>query len=93
MNEIQTIIKKYREEKLLTMQDLADALTAGSGERISIQSIQQWESGAHRPLKFVWIKIALKTDDWRRDMAMEVLTAMDPKFMNEMYGLLQGTEH
>ena len=90
MNEIQTIIKKYREEKLLTMQELADALASGSGEIVSVPSVQQWESGKHIPQKYIWVKLALNTTDWRRDMALDVLAVLDPEFHSQICNMLMG---
>ena len=90
MEEVTTIFKKYREKEMLTMQELADALASGSGEIVSVPSVQQWESGKHIPQKYIWVKLALNTTDWRRDMALDVLAVLDPSFHSQICDMLQG---
>lgn len=87
------IIKNYRNKHNLTLQEMADALAEGAYDSITRQAVSLWEKGNARPSKFFMVKLALQTFDWRRDMACEVLKAMDPNFSTELCAMLMGAEH
>jgi len=84
------ILKKYREERELTLQEFADELSDGLNSRVFFQSVQQWESGKHEPRKYLMVKLALQVDGWRREMALDVLAVLDPQVHDDITSMLMG---
>jgi hypothetical protein len=78
---IPTIVKKYRSEKSLRI--FAGEISENLPEPISYQSIKNWEDGATRPAYHLMIAIALHYQDWRRDMALEILGVINPEWARE----------
>jgi len=50
------------------------------GEGVSYQTIKNWEDRAHLPHPYYMIYITLQApNDWRRDFAQDILSALRPK--------------
>ena len=66
----------------LSYRDFATALTQvlkPMGASISHQAIRHWEHRKHLPRIFLMLQLALHTpDDWRREMAEDILGVMRP---------------
>lgn len=74
---ISLIVARYRGEK--TLREFADDLSSKLIEKISYQSIKNWEDGETVPLYYPILAVALKYDDWRRQFALEILAVLKPK--------------
>jgi hypothetical protein len=75
---ISLIVARYRGEK--TLREFADDLSGKLIEKISYQSIKNWEDGETIPLYYPMLAIALQNDDWRRDFALEILAVLKPDY-------------
>ena len=76
-HSISLIVAKYRGEK--TLRDFADDLSSKLIEKISYQSIKNWEDGEIIPLYYPMVAILTKYDDWRWNFAYEILQVLKPK--------------
>lgn len=82
MNNISTVVKKYKKQQGLNLRQFAEAISDASGDSYTRQAIHQWEHGITRPDKFALVKIVMKATDWRLDFATECLEIMDKNWRN-----------
>lgn len=75
---ISSIVSRYRGDKSLRI--FAEELGEKMPESISHQTIKNWEDGLRRPGYYEMLAIALHNDDWRRQMALEILQVLKPEF-------------
>ena len=79
MKDFPSIVKEYRQKQQLSLRDFAAALSDGqAGDGISYQSIRNWETGVYTPSIDLFMALAMKTGDWRRDFAFDCLAALRP---------------
>jgi len=64
---IPVIVKSYRGEK--SLRKFAAELSEKLPEKISYQSIKNWEDGRHIPNYYEFGEVARIYDDWRRTLA------------------------
>ena len=77
-NELGKMIKNYRQSKQMSMQEFADAIAVPGGYKtLSRQAVYHWEHGEWNPSQFALVRIAIETNDWRRDFALDCLSLMD----------------
>jgi transcriptional regulator with XRE-family HTH domain len=78
-NGLTKIVRSYRNEQGLSLREFAKELSEGiSQDRVSHQSVHNWESGAHAPSYQMLVALALHGYGWRRDFAFDCLAAMKP---------------
>jgi hypothetical protein len=75
---ISMIVARHRGE--MSLREFAAKLTDKMPEPISHQSIKNWEDGTTEPPYYLMLAIALHNDDWRRQMALEILQVLKPRF-------------
>ena len=75
---ISIIVTRHRGEK--SLRDFANDLSARMVEPISYQTIKNWEDGTFIPAYNTVLAIALQSDDWRRQFALEILAVLKPEF-------------
>lgn len=74
---IPTIVSKYRGEK--TLREFAAEVSEKLADPITYQTIKNWEDGAFIPSYYFILAVAMHNDDWRRDMALEILAVLKPE--------------
>ncbi|MGI6739862.1 MAG: helix-turn-helix domain-containing protein [Brevefilum sp.] len=90
MKPIQYIVKKYRQQRGLSLRRFAEALqgdttlSADLGMEISHQTIKNWEDGNHKPQFSFLMMLAMTARDWRGDFAFDCLAALRPQFYEPM---------
>jgi transcriptional regulator with XRE-family HTH domain len=86
MKPIQYIVKKYRQQRGLSLRRFAEALQGDStlDFAISHQSIANWEKGTNEPQFSFLVGMALTARDWRGDFAFDCLAALRPQFYEPM---------
>jgi hypothetical protein len=76
---------------LLSLREFAIALNkilVDLGEGVSHQTVKNWEDRAHLPHPHYMIFIALQApNDWRRDFAQDILSALRPKLYQPATGI------
>jgi hypothetical protein len=75
---ISLIVARHRGEK--SLRDFAADLSSKLPESISHQTIKNWEDGNNKPAYHLMLAIALHNDDWRRQMALEILEVLKPSY-------------
>ena len=75
-SSVQLIFKSYRGEK--SLRKFAAELSEKLPEKISYQSIKNWEDGRHIPNYYEFGEVARIYDDWRRTLALEIRQALRP---------------
>lgn len=75
---IPSIVSKYRGEK--TLRKFAAEVSEKLADPITYQTIKNWEDGAFIPSYYFILAVAMHNDDWRRDMALEILAVLKPEF-------------
>lgn len=79
MHKIPEIIKKYRKENKLTQEAFAARLIDGlPGATLGKQAVNLWECGKTKPLFGFMIAVQLTYNDWRSEMACEVINVLRP---------------
>lgn len=90
MKPIQYIVKKYRQQRGLSLRRFAEALqgdttlSADLGMEISHQTIKNWEDGNHKPQFSFLMMLAMTARDWRGDFAFDCLAALRPAVYEPM---------
>ncbi len=90
MKPIQYIVKKYRQQRGLSLRRFAEALqgdailSADLGMEISHQTIKNWEDGIHNPQFSFLMMLAMTARDWRMDFAFDCLAALRPQLYEPM---------
>jgi len=79
---ISKIITHYRKNRELTLRAFAAQLSEKMPERISYQTIKNWEDGKFRPDYYKFLFMAETFVDWRRSMALEIVQALRPDLYN-----------
>lgn len=78
-SQIQKIVMMYRAQQSLNQEQFAEALTADLvDESLSKMTISHWEAGSRKPNPIFCIRLSMKYDDWRADLAFDLLAAMIP---------------
>lgn len=77
---IPEIITKYKGSN--TLRGFAELISEKMIEPISYQTIKDWEDGNYLPRYYTILPIALHYDDWRRQMALEILSVLKPELHN-----------
>lgn len=84
MNKIQNkneiisqVVTKYRGEK--TLREFAAEVSEKLADPITYQTIKNWEDGAFIPSYYFILAVAMHNNDWRRDMALEILAVLKPE--------------
>lgn len=86
---VSQVITKYRlldsaTRNPMTLREMAEQLTKAvqqDGHNISHQTIANWEQGTYVPHRSTVLSLmnTTKVGDWRYDMAMELLKALDER--------------
>ena len=71
---VQLIFKSYRGGK--SLRKFAAELSEKLPEKISYQSIKNWEDGRYIPNYYEFGEVARIYDDWRRTLALEIRQAL-----------------
>jgi hypothetical protein len=71
---IPLIFKSFRGEK--SLRKFAAELSEKLPEKISYQSIKNWEDGRYIPNYYEFGEVARIYDDWRRTLALEIRKAL-----------------
>lgn len=62
----------------MTVREFANALNERMTNPVAFQSISQWENGT-RPNFYFFVAVSMKYQDWRQDLAMEILAELRPE--------------
>lgn len=86
MKPIQYIVKKYRQQRGLSLRRFAEAVTSdlNLGMDISHQTIKNWEDGTHQPQFSFLMNLAMTARDWRMGFAFDCLAALRPAVYEPM---------
>ena len=86
MKPIQLITRKYRSQRDLSLRDFAKKLSEDlvGGEKVSHQTIKNWEDGVHKPDFSFLVTMALTKRDWRGDFALDCLATIRPQIYEPM---------
>lgn len=75
-NSVTQIIKSYRGAK--SLRKFAAELSEKLPDKISYQSIKNWEDGRYIPNYYEFGEVARTYDDWRHTLALEIRQALRP---------------
>jgi hypothetical protein len=75
-SSIRLIIQSYRGGK--SLRKFAAEISEKLPEKISYQSIKNWEDGRYIPNYYKFGEVARIYDDWRRTLALEIRQALRP---------------
>jgi len=74
---ISKIVKATRSAHELSLREFAAALSDSLGG-ISHTTVKNWEDGLETPRPLTLLPIMLQFDDWRRDLAFDILSVLNP---------------
>jgi hypothetical protein len=77
------IVSKYRGDR--SLREFAGELSSKMPVPISYETIRNWESGT-KPAYYLILAIAMHNDDWRRQMALDILAVMNPEYKPDPLG-------
>ena len=80
--KIPSIVRKYREQQHLTYRSMAEAISERLPRPLTYQTVYAWETGKYRPRYYMIQALAIYYQDWRAEMAREIMAVMTP----ELYG-------
>lgn len=78
------IVQSYRRERKLSLRAFADAISEKLPDRVSYQTIANWEAGEIVPAYSTFLPVLIHYGDWRRDFAADCLAALQPGYYEPM---------